>query len=302
MDPDLEPGRRVDDRLTDAEWQTRTELRSEIADKINWPYYDEKYSHHGYPKLSRFMSHLNGQAIYRRFAYLSTRVLVHMQDELQTLELKLQDFDLAQKIANPETMRSRKVSEAESPERSELMEAIKLKWTDYGECLLMATELGNLERPAERDLVCLRNFMHGGSNRGQIISEEIWMYSESDLVTLFPPRNVALATAFQWLINFFGFMTNREIVLLHPMILRVSANVCMVVMILGLLAGPMYLMQMLAHPDFDPAQTGGLMGILVLCTGLFVGVLKACTSAKDHEIFMACVGYVAILVVFMSQN
>lgn len=71
----------------------------------------------------------------------------------------------------------------------------------------MATKLGNLERPAERDLVCLQNFMHGGSNRGQIVSEELWMYSESDLVTLFPPRNVALATTFQWLVNFFGFMS-----------------------------------------------------------------------------------------------
>lgn len=85
------------------------------------------------------MTHLNGQAIYRRFAYLSTRVRVHTQDELQTMELKLQDLDLAQKITNPETTRSRNVSEAESPERSELMEAIKLKWTDYGEELNLTT-------------------------------------------------------------------------------------------------------------------------------------------------------------------
>lgn len=61
----------------------------------------------GYPRLATFMTSDNDLLLYRRFAYLQTRLLLHKQDELRELEETLDDLDKVPGTQNRNALMSR---------------------------------------------------------------------------------------------------------------------------------------------------------------------------------------------------
>jgi hypothetical protein len=49
----------------------------------------------GYPNLAVYKSSSDDYALYRRFGYLQSRLLLEKQDDLRILERKLEDYDRA---------------------------------------------------------------------------------------------------------------------------------------------------------------------------------------------------------------
>ncbi len=70
--------------------------------------------------------------IYRRFGFLSTRLLLDQQDQLRLLEEELDDLDQDDTETNPVRNRTRDLSEEDSGERRELLLRIKSEYCEYG--------------------------------------------------------------------------------------------------------------------------------------------------------------------------
>lgn len=78
----------------------------------------------GYPKLSAFVlsEPANKLMIYRRFAYLQTRLLLQKQERLSSLERKLRLFDREEFHSNPEILKSRSTDEEHARRQALFME------------------------------------------------------------------------------------------------------------------------------------------------------------------------------------
>lgn len=79
--------------------------------------------------------------IYRRFGFLSTRLLLDQQDRLRLLEEELDEMDKDDAEYNPGRHRTRDLSEEDSYERKELLGRIKEEYLEYGECKSSSDQL-----------------------------------------------------------------------------------------------------------------------------------------------------------------
>lgn len=95
----------------------------------------------GYPNLATFQSSDEVFAIYRRFGYLQSRLLLEKQDALQVLEKKLDQYDDGDRANNS----TRDLPPDEVRPREELLSEIEKAFNSYGQnCfgLLTSTEFG----------------------------------------------------------------------------------------------------------------------------------------------------------------
>lgn len=83
----------------------------------------------GYPNLAAFQSSSDCFSLYRRFAYLQSRLLLEKQDVLRVLECKLDEYD-RQNISNSVT---RTLLADELATRGELLEQIEKAFNSYGQ-------------------------------------------------------------------------------------------------------------------------------------------------------------------------
>lgn len=84
----------------------------------------------GYPNLATFQNSSENFAIYRRFGYLQSRLLLDKQDELRVLEEKLDDFDKEHTLIGI----TRKLSEDEIAPRNALLAEVEGAFNSYGMC------------------------------------------------------------------------------------------------------------------------------------------------------------------------
>lgn len=75
--------------------------------------------------------------IYRRFGYIHSRLLLHLQDEIRELEADLQDMDMRDQRDGEKGLQSRELDEervlaAGRKSRGELLEKIQQKALQYG--------------------------------------------------------------------------------------------------------------------------------------------------------------------------
>lgn len=82
--------------------------------------------------LARFISSHEDGYIFREFRYLQSRTLLHMQDELRTLELGLHRMDLHDAENRAIFLRTREMDDDRLGVRGRLMEEIAEKLKKYG--------------------------------------------------------------------------------------------------------------------------------------------------------------------------
>lgn len=148
--------------------------------------------------------------IYRRFGYLQARILLYKQDELKSLEHKLEDTDRIDRNLRPELLRSRDAQQSQEIEvakeyRRELMYEIEQKFKEYGEfrrpvyeeqeltrgmnqpagLLTTARDLAAFNPPPEYSYKNIKNYYR---REIPVIYEDSHIYYKEDLVTLKPGR------------------------------------------------------------------------------------------------------------------
>jgi hypothetical protein len=88
----------------------------------------------GYPRLASFINSDENFKLYRQFGYVHTRVLLHMQCELASMEAMLKKMD---KVDNGDPdrqllLRSQDASIHDNPEREKLLKDFRGKLKEYG--------------------------------------------------------------------------------------------------------------------------------------------------------------------------
>lgn len=73
--------------------------------------------------------------IYRRFGFLSTRLLLDQQDKLRLLEEELDEIDEVDAKYNSGRLTTRDLSDEDSSERQELLGQIKREYFEYGRAI-----------------------------------------------------------------------------------------------------------------------------------------------------------------------
>jgi hypothetical protein len=71
--------------------------------------------------------------IYRRFAYLQSRLILHKQDQLRELEKRLDKEDHDDALVDPELLMCRDKDEIGKRPRVELLAKIEKVFKEYGE-------------------------------------------------------------------------------------------------------------------------------------------------------------------------
>ena len=86
----------------------------------------------GYPRLAAFLDSDDNFMIYRRFGFLSSRLLLDQQDKLRLLEEELNAIDQNDAETNPNRNLTRDLPEEESRERQGLLTMIRREYCEYG--------------------------------------------------------------------------------------------------------------------------------------------------------------------------
>lgn len=71
--------------------------------------------------------------IFRQFRYLRSRVLLHLQDDLRSLEVRLWEMDDYDRTHRPKLPKSRQMDDESIGERGKLIERIRDKLLNYGQ-------------------------------------------------------------------------------------------------------------------------------------------------------------------------
>lgn len=156
----------------------------------------------GYPRLAAFLDSDEAFSIFRRFGYVSSRLLLEKQDDMRRLEEELMRID-----ENDRQTYSRWLVTREEEGRRDVLIQLEAKYHEYGTCkashkrslqeltlfpaklIRTVQQMMALERPATSDFESVRNFV---SDRKPVVSSESnWIYRKSDVVTLRPHRDQA---------------------------------------------------------------------------------------------------------------
>jgi hypothetical protein len=86
----------------------------------------------GYPNLAAFLDSDEGFAVYRRFGYLQSRILLQTQEELRVLEEKLYATEIDILHDDDDALCYRELFGDRAAEHRQIMEDIKTTYCSYG--------------------------------------------------------------------------------------------------------------------------------------------------------------------------
>jgi hypothetical protein len=87
----------------------------------------------GYPNVAAFLDSDEGFAIYRRFGYLQARLLLNRQEELRSLESKLESLEKSMMDTDEDIMCTRHIFGPDGGKHRELLAEIETKFCSYCE-------------------------------------------------------------------------------------------------------------------------------------------------------------------------
>ncbi|KAL1585295.1 hypothetical protein WHR41_05920 [Cladosporium halotolerans] len=256
-------------------------------------------------------------SLYRRFAYLQSRLLLEKQDVLRVLECKLDEYD-RQNISNSVT---RTLLPDELATRGELLEQIEKAFNSYATVLTSAQHLEASNRPSASEYNAVRMYLR---NNKPLVDEEMdYLQYKEDLITLRPGRDHAwldrrIERSIHILQRPFPFInrifcspeTHLKYRSSHsqeryytPSRIDFCASLLLTSLVGALLAIPIWLLfSTVSRENGRGRGRGGLcVGIVLVSTLLFCAVLAACTRARRHEVLGAAAAYCAVLVVFLGN-
>lgn len=138
----------------------------------------------GYGKAAAFEDCDPGFLIYRKFAWLHNRVLLHAQDELQELEGTLESLDTWEASeGDRRKLAHRRIDENKSGSpRKDLLIKIKEKLAEYDETLFRMQKKQAIRKPTKRNQNSVYNLITTSKSIGS--SESVWIRQWDDLAAL----------------------------------------------------------------------------------------------------------------------
>jgi hypothetical protein len=154
--------------------------------------------HRGYPRLAAFQSSDESFMLYRKFAYLQSRVILDKQDQLRVLEKELHDLDEDLYSGRERWTQTRHhiTDRGLRTLRADLMDRITEAYCSYcqygrlckssangdaANVLAAASKISALNRPAKSDIRSLDSFM---IDEPLAKDENTWIHHQEDLVSL----------------------------------------------------------------------------------------------------------------------
>lgn len=173
----------------------------------------------GYSRTAAFLSSEPNFSIYRSFNYLSSRVLLNLQDEIVVLERELLTLDKTQQInGEHERLKSRRkdirMSRQEvSRDRQTILSEIQSKLKVYNEALKQARDLRSFQKPSSRDYRSVRAWFW---NTTPFVEKEMeFIKHKEDIISLNNGR--------EW--STFDSIVEKLLMSLNSSLLRVSLTV-----------------------------------------------------------------------------
>ncbi|KAK3313385.1 hypothetical protein B0H66DRAFT_606649 [Apodospora peruviana] len=270
--------------------------------------------------------------IYRRFARLAARNILHLQSELATLEAWLDDFDREEadelwRASQDEKMniwlrnrnwatfvglahaggnQNSSASDEEKRQAAKLqkVERLKVVMAEYQDALLRQNRCGSLPAP---DKSPLKAFSDWYSRKNPLLGPDSKMLDNADdLVCLRNPgetdrlSRVLRANAGMWL-GYFHEKSNRYPASWGRIWTFREKHVERLIAIASVALAALFLvgaMISLSYASSDGFRLG-LVGAFTLSFAASVGLL---TSAKRTELFASTAAYAAVLVVYVSGS
>ncbi|KAI1399457.1 hypothetical protein F4819DRAFT_415797 [Hypoxylon fuscum] len=261
----------------------------------------------GYPSLSAFLSSDRDFSMFRCFARLQARMLLHKQDELADLEQKLDELDRAESAANPFHLTTNRRGDA-NPERQALLGVVEGKLKDYN--TLLESFLGHLERPQpeETDIKSVIHWMDG--KKPLTYAESTFLDDWSDLKRA---RNSVEKGGLEVFLGKYATLANmcgtnklfsppdlslksddpRIKFLQQSKIIAASRTLTTILAVFSLVV-PIAVLYSVNSIELRLCIIAGF-------TAIFSSALCWLTSSRNYEIFSATAAYCAVMVVFVGN-
>ncbi|KAF2162490.1 hypothetical protein M409DRAFT_27113 [Zasmidium cellare ATCC 36951] len=277
----------------------------------------------GYPNLAAFHSNSENFMIYRRFGYLSARVLLEKQDQLRRLEEELDEFDDINQGCSVTTEPNQRTSST-IDDRNRLLTKIDTTLGAYATSLMHAQQLMGLNKPSHHEQQSVSAYLE--NHKPVKPRERGYVHHKEDLITLRPGREHA------WLDRMIEASlqsVQKPLPFVHKLFcsketrMKVGdsktfddvyyytreridrcASALITLAILVLLIVPVWLLYYIITRNEGTLSGRGTaicIGTLLISTLLFSAVLSLFTKAKRHEILAAAAAYCAVLVVFLGN-
>ncbi|KAI6798788.1 hypothetical protein KC332_g7252 [Hortaea werneckii] len=291
----------------------------------------------GYSQVATFQCSDPNFLQYRGFKYLHSRLLSHMQYEIQQLEDELDRLDDWDRIHGDREKRLVCLEndvlyqrcdqfpeefqlEFERP-RPEVFAELKRKLLEYDELVQKTREITLLQRPSTKDYRSVRSWF---ANHAPLVHGEVqYLKHREDIITLRPGRECA---------GFDGFV-ERMLHVLDAGLCRLGCPIIRKLFITQelqekttdarlqyyaparvdklvgfIITGVIFMLLILPVVALYELSNVGrrespfeAIGILIIFTLLFAAAMSALTKATRQELFAASAAYCAVLVVFISN-
>ncbi|KAJ8118034.1 hypothetical protein OPT61_g911 [Boeremia exigua] len=271
----------------------------------------------GFPRLAAFQVIEPNHSIYRGFAYLHSRVLLELQDELTELELELDECDWDEYDEDPDRPRF-----ASHVLQNDAVGGL-------GQVLANARSIQTFQKPIDSTYLKVRRYHNKAKPLADYAMESI--RCKGDQITLRSGRELASFDAwiehrvdsilghcdgllqrifkarspplYRWLATpeLRTMLSNTDVIMYSSSHMDKVVSVLVSIMIFCLLIVPLVAIYRLNHPQ-TPTSTVKSIGILAVFAIIFTGTLSVVTRTSRHELFVASAGYCAILLVFISGS
>ncbi|KAH6668723.1 hypothetical protein B0J14DRAFT_703559 [Halenospora varia] len=270
----------------------------------------------GYSRLGALIDSDENFQLYRRFGYLQARVMLYKQDQLRELEERLDLMDEAHKELCPRKLKQRDMEPSNDCPRKDLMLCIEQSFKEYAQLLVLGRDLATFNPPPACDYTSVRDYF---DKEAPVVREEQYIKHIEDIVTLKPGREhswldsfiegvvVELTSRFKFMRYIFLSSERREkadptsIRLFSRDRVNIAVSLIITLTIVALLIIPIYVLWKLTNGEQTQKKSSLIIGILLIFTLVFSGVLSLFTRAKRHEILAAAAAYCAVLVVFIGN-
>jgi len=290
----------------------------------------------GYPALARWISCDSDSEpfVFRKFARLSARHILHLQAKLITLEHEIDRLDEAAKTSSdPEARQASRRYETlikykDDETRKEKERIKKLedlgdllkeyrkyffyeegfeKAYDIDETLLRQTQICDLKPPSTRVLSTYRSYLEGTGIRADGLEtlpllsgrakDFLSPETEGDLIALKTPTEQDFLS--RYLQDHWAFQTRQPAELLDRTTIYKNSHVVRTVAAISMIMAAILLISAILSLHVVTSDKAKL-GLVAMYTVVFALSVALLTNAKRAEVFAATAAYAAVLVVFVS--
>lgn len=270
----------------------------------------DPYLLEGYPTFAEFIAQDRDASIYRKFQSLSARNLLYQQSALHDLERQSQEIDHeeAKDLENENAQKTARYwshfandQSDKAKLRRDLQETIKVKIKEYHEAIVLESQVLALSAPAPRTLEDFRRW-YKSTSVPVLWGHDSHLFEDSrDLIALAPVDtdrlNVFLKSYFGWFLKEKrDGKLQRDIFYIPERRIQSVGAIVSALMSAILLIGAIVCLLLVSKRSLSIR-----VGMVVLFTSLFAGVVGLLTNARRAEIFGSSAAYAAVLVVFVSN-